>query len=40
MSKLRKQLDDQKGLIGNQRKLLNQLQVMNEYSQGDITKSA
>ena len=40
MNKLRKQLDDQKNLIGNQRKLLNQLQVMNEYSQGDITKAA
>lgn len=40
MSKLKKQLDDQKNLINNQRKLLNQLQVMNEYSQGDITKAA
>ena len=40
MSKLRKQLDEQKNLIGNQRKLLNQLQVMNEYSQSDITKAA
>ena len=40
MNKLRKQLDDQKNLIGNQRKLLNQLQVMNEYSQGDITKAS
>ena len=40
MNKLRKQLDDQKNLISNQRKLLNQLQVMNEYSQGDITKTA
>ena len=40
MNKLRKQLDEQKTLIGNQRKLLNQLQVMNEYSQGDITKAS
>lgn len=40
MNKLRKQLDDQKNLIGNQRKLLNQLQVMNEFSQGDIHKAA
>lgn len=39
-SKLRKQLDDQKALIGNQRKLLNELQVLNEMTQADITKAA
>lgn len=38
--KLRKQLDEQKTLIGNQRKLLNKLQVLNEVSQGCITQSA
>ena len=31
-SKLRKQLDEQKALIGNQRKLLNKLQVLNEVT--------
>ena len=39
-SKLRKQLDDQKALINNQRKLLNELQVLNEMTQADITKAA
>jgi len=31
-AKLRKQLDEQKELIGNQRKLLNKLQVLNEVT--------
>ena len=39
-SKLRKQLDEQKALIGNQRKLLNKLQVLNEVTQGCITQSS
>lgn len=39
-SKLRKQLDEQKALISNQRKLLNELQVLNEMTQADITKAA
>ena len=39
-SKLRKQLDEQKALISNQRKLLNELQVLNEMTQADITKAS
>ena len=39
-SKLRQQLDEQKSLIGKQRKLLNELQVLNEVTQGYITKSS
>ena len=39
-AKLRKQLDEQKALIGNQRKLLNKLQVLNEVTQGCMTQSA
>jgi len=39
-AKLRKQLDEQKELIGNQRKLLNKLQVLNEVTQGCMTQSA
>ena len=38
--KLREQLDEQKTLIGNQRKLLNKLQVLNEVTQGAITQSS
>ena len=39
-SKLRRQLDEQKTLISNQRKLLNKLQVLNEVTQGAITQSS
>ena len=33
-------MDEQKTLIGNQRKLLNKLQVLNEVTQGCITQSS
>ena len=39
-SKLRATLDEQKQLISNQRKLLNELQVLNEMTQTDITKAS
>ena len=39
-AKLRKQLDEQKTLIGNQRKLLNQLQCLNQVTQAGITQSS
>ena len=39
-AKLRRQLDEQKTLISNQRKLLNKLQVLNEVTQGAITQSS
>ena len=39
-AKLRHQLDEQKNLITNQRKLLNKLQVLNEVTQGCITQSS
>lgn len=38
--KLRIQLKDQTALMASQRKLLNELQVLNEFTQSDVTKAS
>ena len=40
IQKLRQDIDEQKQVIENQRKLLNELQILNDFTQQDLVKAS